>query len=94
MDNKLGNISTIDQDCCSFENFGTDIDESFWNETLYSQDEHNNATNLEVAGFDEIQQEFQQFNSFENGMVFDSEMDFWFDVLARTGGEQELLAGL
>ncbi|CAA7012892.1 unnamed protein product [Microthlaspi erraticum] len=94
MDNKLGNISTIDQDCCSFENFGTDIDESFWNETLYSQDEHNNATILEVAGFDETQQEFQQFGSFENGMAFDSEMDFWFDVLARTGGEQELLAGL
>jgi myb proto-oncogene protein len=94
MDNKLGSISTIDQGCCSFENFSTDIDESFWNETLYSQDEHNNATNLEVAGFDETQQEFQQFGSFENGMVFDSEMDFWFDVLAKTGGEQELLAGL
>ncbi|CAH8313406.1 unnamed protein product [Eruca vesicaria subsp. sativa] len=90
MDNKLGDISTADQDCCSL-----DIDESFWNEALYSQDEHNNALNLEMAGFDdETQQEFQQLDSVGNEMVFDSAMDFWFDVFARTGGEQELLAGL
>ncbi|XP_013626405.1 PREDICTED: myb-related protein Myb4-like [Brassica oleracea var. oleracea] len=95
MDNKLGDISTADQDCFSFENFGADIDESFWNEALYSQDEHNYASNLEVTGFDdETQQEFQQLGSVENEMVFDSEMDFWYDVFVRTGGEQELLAGL
>ncbi|KAL0699425.1 hypothetical protein Bca4012_055547 [Brassica carinata] len=95
MDNKLGDISTADQDCSSFENFGADIDESFWNETLYRQDEHNYAPNLEVTGFDdETQQEFQQLGSVGNEMVFDSEMDFWYDVFARTGGEQELLAGL
>ncbi|CDY52426.1 BnaC03g74520D [Brassica napus] len=80
MDNKLGDIN---------------IDESFWNEALYSQDEHNYASNLEVTGFDdETQQEFQQLGSVENEMVFDSEMDFWYDVFVRTGGEQELLAGL
>ncbi|KAF3505768.1 hypothetical protein F2Q69_00004154 [Brassica cretica] len=95
MDNKLGDISTADQDCFSFENFGADIDESFWNEALYSQDEHNYPSNLEVTGFDdETQQEFQQLGSVENEMVFDSEMDFWYDVFVRTGGEQELLAGL
>ncbi|KAF3551292.1 hypothetical protein DY000_02004852, partial [Brassica cretica] len=95
MDNKLGDISTADQDCFSFENFGADIDESFWNEALYSQDEHNYASNLEVTGFDdETQQEFQQLGSVENEMVFDSEMDFWYDIFVRTGGEQELLAGL
>nr|VDC94230.1 unnamed protein product [Brassica oleracea] len=95
MDNKLGDISTADQDCFSFENFGADIDESFWNEALYSQDEHNYASNLEVTGFDdETQQEFQQLGSVGNEMVFDSEMDFWYDVFVRTGGEQELLAGL
>ncbi|XP_010466641.1 PREDICTED: myb-related protein Myb4-like isoform X2 [Camelina sativa] len=82
-------ISTIDQDCVSFENFGADIDESFWNETLYSQDD------LEVAGLDETtHQQFQHLGSVDDGMIFDSEMDFWFDVLARTGGEQDLLAGL
>ncbi|CAH2052953.1 unnamed protein product [Thlaspi arvense] len=94
MEIQSGDISTIDQDSFSFENFGADIDESFWNEALYSQDEQNYASNLEVAGFDEIQQGFQQLGSVENEMVFDSEMDFWFDVLARTGGEQDLLAGL
>ncbi|VVA98589.1 unnamed protein product [Arabis nemorensis] len=94
VDNKSGNISTIHQDCCSFENFGVDIDESFWNEALYSQDEQNYATNLEVTGVDEIQQEFQHLGSVDNEMIFGSEMDFWFDVLARTGGEQDLLAGL
>ncbi|KAF8098705.1 hypothetical protein N665_0260s0015 [Sinapis alba] len=95
VDNKWGDIKIADQDCCSFENFGADIDESFWNEALYSQDESNYALNLEVTtGFDEIQQEFQQLGPVENEMVFDSEMDFWFDVLARTGGEQDLLAGL
>ncbi|CAF2128547.1 unnamed protein product [Brassica napus] len=95
MDNKLGDISTADQDCFSFENFGADIDESFWNEALYSQDEHNYASNLEVTGFDdETQQEFQQLGSVGNEMVFDSEMDFWYDVFVRTGGEQELLAGI
>ena len=94
MDNKSGDINTADQDCSSFEIFGADIDESFWNEALYSQDESNYALNLDVAGFDEIQQEFQQLGPVENEMVFDSEMDFWFDVLARTGGEQDLLAGL
>lgn len=94
LDNKSGDISNIDQDCCSFENFGADIDESFWNEALYSQDEQNYATNLEVTGLDEIHQEFQHLGSVDNEMVFDSEMDFWFDVLARSGGEQDLLAGL
>ncbi|CAG7901448.1 unnamed protein product [Brassica rapa] len=94
MDNKSGDINIADQDCSSFEIFGADIDESFWNEALYSQDESNYALNLDVAGFDEIQQEFQQLGPDENEMVFDSEMDFWFDVLARTGGEQDLLAGL
>lgn len=91
MDNKPGDISTYSY---SFENFSADIDESFWNETLYSQDEHNYASNLEVAGSDEMQQVFQQLDSVDNEMVFDSEMDFWFDVLARTGGEQDILAGL
>lgn len=95
MDNKPVDISLIDQDCVSFENFGADIDESFWNETLYSQDEHNYTSNdLEVAGLDEIHQQFQHLGSVDNEMIFDSEMDFWFDVLARTGGEQDLLAGL
>ncbi|CAE5968424.1 unnamed protein product [Arabidopsis arenosa] len=95
MDNKPRDNGTIDQDCVSFENFGADIDESFWNETLYSQSEHNYASNdLEVAGLDEIKQEFQHLGSVNNEMIFDSEMDFWFDVLARTGGEQDLLAGL
>ncbi|KAF8083202.1 hypothetical protein N665_0788s0002 [Sinapis alba] len=93
MDNyKSGEMitTTIDQDSLSFVNFGEDIDESFWKEALYSQDEENNTLNLEVAG----QQDFQHFGSVGNEMVFDSEMDFWFDVLARTGGEQDLLAGL
>ncbi|ESQ47514.1 hypothetical protein EUTSA_v10022110mg [Eutrema salsugineum] len=94
IDDKSRDSSIITQDRCSFENFGADIDESFWNEALYSQDEHNYALNPEAAGFDEIQQEFQQIGSVENEMVLDSEMDFWFDVLARTGGEQDLLAGL
>ncbi|KFK40183.1 hypothetical protein AALP_AA3G341200 [Arabis alpina] len=94
VDNKSGNISTIDQDCCSFENFGADIDESFWNEALYSQDEQNYSTNLEVAGLDEMQPEFQHLGSVDNEMIFGSEMDFWFDVLARTGGQQDLLAGI
>ncbi|XP_010512224.1 PREDICTED: myb-related protein Myb4-like [Camelina sativa] len=97
MDNKPGDImSTIDQDCVSLENFGADIDESFWNETLYGQDEHNYSSNdLEVAGLDEtIHQQFQLLGSVDNDMIFDSEMDFWFDVLARTGEEQDLLAGL
>ncbi|CAH8261527.1 unnamed protein product [Arabidopsis lyrata] len=95
MDYKPGDIGTIDQDCVSLETFGADIDESFWNETLYSQSEHNYASNdLEVAGLDEIQQEFQHLGSVNYEMIFDSEMDFWFDVLARTGGEQDLLAGL
>ncbi|KAJ4887182.1 myb domain protein 15 [Raphanus sativus] len=95
MDSKSGEmITTIDHDSLSFINFGEDIDESFWNETLYSQDEENNASNPEVAGFDEMQQDFQQFGSVGNEMVFDSEMDFWLDVLARTGGEQDLLSGL
>ncbi|KAJ0248995.1 Transcription factor MYB15 [Hirschfeldia incana] len=95
MDNNLGDISFPDQGCSSFENFGADIDESFWNEALYSQDEHNYASNLEVTGFDdETHQEFKQLGSVGNEMVFDSEMDFWFDVFARTGGEQEQLAGL
>ncbi|CAH8384287.1 unnamed protein product [Eruca vesicaria subsp. sativa] len=88
MDNKSGDISTIDQDHISFMNFGTDIDESFWNETLYSQDEEKHTSNIEM------QQDFQHLGSVGNEMVFDSEMDFWFDVLARTGGEQDLLAGL
>ncbi|EOA32473.1 hypothetical protein CARUB_v10015750mg [Capsella rubella] len=91
---KMDNKPIIDQDCVSFENFGADIDESFWNETLYSQDEHNYASNgLEVVGLDEHQQ-FQHLGSVDNEMIFDSEMDFWFDVLARTGGEHDLLAGL
>ncbi|CAL9221995.1 unnamed protein product [Arabidopsis halleri] len=95
MDNKPGDIGTIYQDCVSLETFGADIDDSFWNETLYSQSEHNYASNdLEVAGLDEIQQEFQHLGSVNNEMIFDSEMDFWFDVLARAGGEQDLLAGL
>ncbi|KAL0742795.1 hypothetical protein Bca4012_084308 [Brassica carinata] len=94
MDKNSGDINIADQDCCSFENFGADIDESFWNEALYCQDESNYALNLEVTGFDEIQQEFQQLGPVEKEMVFDSEMDFWFDILARTGGEQDLLAGL
>ncbi|KAJ4868531.1 myb domain protein 15 [Raphanus sativus] len=59
MDSKSGEmITTIDHDSLSFINFGEDIDESFWNETLYSQDEENNASNPEVAGFDEMQQDF------------------------------------
>ncbi|KAF3531242.1 hypothetical protein DY000_02041799 [Brassica cretica] len=90
MDNKLREmITTTDQDSFSFINFGEDIDESFWNETLYSQDEENHASNL-----DEMQQEFQHLGSVGNEMIFDSEMDFWYDVLPRSGGEQDLLAGL
>ncbi|KAF2543737.1 hypothetical protein F2Q70_00036809 [Brassica cretica] len=49
--------------------------------------------NLEVAGFDEMHKDFQHLGSVGNEMVFDSEMDL-LDVLAKTGGEQDLLAGL
>ncbi|CDY35519.1 BnaA01g23930D [Brassica napus] len=73
----------------TFTSHEEDIDESFWNETLYSQDEENHTSNL-----DELQQEFQHLDSVGNEMIFDSEMDFWFDVLPRSGGEQDLLAGL
>ncbi|CAN8270468.1 unnamed protein product [Cochlearia groenlandica] len=99
-DSELGNISTTDiLDGCTFENFGSDIDESFWNEVLYSQDQHNYGTNVQgfhnnaTNGLDETQQGFhdQQLGFVDNEMVLDSEMDFWFDVLARTGGEQDLL---
>ncbi|KAL1222674.1 Transcription factor MYB15 [Cardamine amara subsp. amara] len=90
IDNNPENINTIDQDSCSFENFGSDIDESFWNEILYSQDEYNYASNLEVTGSDEMQQVFQQLDSVGNEMVFDSEMDFWFDLLAREPEESKI----
>ncbi|KAL1192731.1 Transcription factor MYB15 [Cardamine amara subsp. amara] len=90
IDNNPENINIIDQDSCSFENFGSDIDESFWNEILYSQDEYNYASNLEVTGSDEMQQVFQQLDSVGNEMVFDSEMDFWFDLLAREPEESKI----
>ncbi|KAJ0264783.1 Transcription factor MYB15 [Hirschfeldia incana] len=89
MDNISGYINIAGQDCCSFQTFGADIDESFWNEALYSQDESNYALNL-----DDIQLEFQQLGPVENEMFFESEMEFWVDVLARARGEQDLLAGL
>ncbi|CAN8258385.1 unnamed protein product [Cochlearia groenlandica] len=93
MEIKLGDVSTIDQDSSSFESFGVNIEESFWTEALYSQDHEQNYTlNNDLACFDETQQEFQHLGFVYDEIVFDSEMDFWLDVLAKTGGEQDVLA--
>ncbi|XP_010533288.1 PREDICTED: myb-related protein Myb4 [Tarenaya hassleriana] len=105
-DNKIKSGESIKQDCYLLENFDIDIDQNFWNDTLYNDVRNSGivatepALYLEASGFDEFPQGFQ-FGSVDTQTVLDGYgegyvhetddgMDFWYDLLARTGGDQDL----